>query len=961
MSLKNILFRSLVLVLALCTSTAVIAQAPPKNQDKIRALFLYGGHGFDEKAMYAMLDSFADVTYDKAEMPKALDLLKPGLEKQYDCLVMYDSYKFPFTAEQTEQFKAFLNRGIGLVVLHHSVWGFNGWNDFANITGCQYFFGDGNEINGVQCVKSTWADNQTIAVKITDKEHPITAGTDDFTMVDEVYAKGYLHPDVHVLWTTDHPKSDKAIAWTWKYANSPVFTTLQGHDAQAYNNPNFRRTVHQAIQWTASQLRQEKSLQALSTLGQQKLSAGSAKVSINPETFPVIVNGSFLSRTADQVVAPVFARALVLDNGSCRIALATIDVCILDTGLCNSIREKVALETKIPADHIMIMATHTHSGGSTAGALGTPMDQTYSALVQERTVEALVQAASRLVPVKVGWGAVSYSEGTNCRVWITRPDTMLTDPFGDVTVRAMMHPGYQNPAYIGPCGPVNNQLSVIALQTPDGKPFAVFANYPMHYFGSGVISPDYFGEFCLQLEKQLGIDSSEVSSGIVLLSQGTSGDQHWMNYDLPKVDKSMQEYAVQLVEVTKEVMEQMVYHDWAPLGAQQVIQTFERRCPDVHRLAWAREKIRAMEDRVLPKDRSEVYAYEAVFLDQDPKRDIPLQALRVGDVGMTAIPCEVYGITGLKLIQRSPFGLQITVELANGGEGYIPPPEIYPFGGYNTWAARSAALIPSAETEIVDISLSLLEKLKEKKRKTIPSVETDYSKAVLADKPFAYWRMNNIDGNVCPDSVLGEERAGTYFPCVAYWLEGPNFSTSGGEKTSIPAVHFAGGYATGNLVGLPQNYSFETWIWNGLDPENRPVTGYFFSRGKSGVKTSGDHLGIGGTHNNSGAKKRLFLYNGDEHKQLLIGKTEIPFKEWTHIVLTRHGNQVALYVNGKLDVQGELPCSSIDNEPIVFVGNRSDLFSGLEGKMAETAFYNRVLTAKEVEKHWNAANVLPKP
>jgi len=262
MNYRKLFFLFAVLTALFLTATTIAAEQP----DKIRVLFLYGGHGFDEKAMYAMLDSFDNITYDKAEMPKALELFKPGLEKKYDCLVMYDSFRtdiprFSFTTEQTEQFKALLQQGIGLVVLHHSIWGFVGWDEYANIAGCQYFINDGQVVNGVKCVKSTYAHDQTMSIKIADKKHPITAGTDDFTMVDETYAQGYRHPDVHVLWTTDHPKSDRVIAWTWKYANSPVFTTLQGHDAQSYNNPNFRKTVHQAIQWTVDQLRKSPTVQ----------------------------------------------------------------------------------------------------------------------------------------------------------------------------------------------------------------------------------------------------------------------------------------------------------------------------------------------------------------------------------------------------------------------------------------------------------------------------------------------------------------------------------------------------------------------------------------------------------------------------------------------------------------------------------------------------------------------------
>lgn len=694
----------------------------------------------------------------------------------------------------------------------------------------------------------------------------------------------------------------------------------------------------------------------------RKFSAGTARVSIEPEQFPVLVSGGYFARYADKVFEPVFTRALVLDNGETQIAFVTIDACILDTELCHSIRQSASQKTGIAKDHIVVSATHTHLGGSTAGCLGTPIDKIYSELVSRRTVEAIVQAVSNRVPVKIGWGTISYPEGTYCRIWVMRPDKMHTriDPFGEVTVRATTHPGFLNPDFVGPCSPVNDQLSVISLQTLEGKPFAVYANYSMHFWGEGgleALSPDYFGAYCDQLEERLGIDPT--SSGLVILSQGTAGDQQWRNYGAEgPVGMDHKKYAAKLVEKTESLLSGIQYHAWVPLNTVEIVQTFDRQRPHEARLAWAKEIVQAMGDREIPEIPrfDEVYACEAVFLEEKPQSDIPLQAFQIGEVGIMNLPFEVYGITGLKIAQRSPFDIQFTVELANGGEGYIVPPHMHVFGGYNSWPARSAALVPSAEPEIVDVSLSLLEKLAGKTRKTPAPATTNYSTAVFADKPFAYWRMNNIDGTSCPDSMPGGNRGGTFFPNVAYWLQGPDFASPDGKKTYTPSVHFAGGYAIGNLVGLRQNYSFETWVWNGLDPESRSVTGYFFSRDKSAsVALSGDHLGIGGTHNNGEAKNRLFLCNGDENNQLLIGKTEIPWKEWVHVVLTREGDQVSLYVNGKLDAQGKVPCSYVLNESTVFVGNRSDQFSGLEGKLTETAFYDRVLTAKEVENHWNKA------
>jgi hypothetical protein len=88
-----------------------------------------------------------------------------------------------------------------------------------------------------------------------------------------------------------------------------------------------------------------------------------------------------------------------------------------------------------------------------------------------------------------------------------------------------------------------------------------------------------------------------------------------------------------------------------------------------------------------------------------------LQALRIGELGVAAIPNEVFAITGLKLKAQSPIQPLMNLELANGAEGYIPPPEQHYLGGYTTWPARTAGLEVDAEPKIVNALLDLLEEL----------------------------------------------------------------------------------------------------------------------------------------------------------------------------------------------------------------------------------------------------------
>ena len=118
-----------------------------------------------------------------------------------------------------------------------------------------------------------------------------------------------------------------------------------------------------------------------------------------------------------------------------------------------------------------------------------------------------------------------------------------------------------------------------------------------------------------------------------------------------------------------------------------------------------------------PRTWPEIYARETVILDQWPDtREIKLQAIRIGQLGITAMPNEVYGSTGLRIKAKSPLKPTFNVSLANGYAGYLPPPDQHKLGGYTTWRARSSCLEEEAEPKIVAKLLELLNTLAERRR-----------------------------------------------------------------------------------------------------------------------------------------------------------------------------------------------------------------------------------------------------
>ena len=692
--------------------------------------------------------------------------------------------------------------------------------------------------------------------------------------------------------------------------------------------------------------------------GEAVFRAGAVAIDITPEKLPVIVNGMFEERTAAKVNDPLYARALVLDDSTTRIAIVVVDSCMLPRELLDEAKALAAKGTGILTDRMLISATHTHSAPAAMGCLGSDADVEYQKFLAPKLARAIEAAAKRLVPARIGWGVIDDAEHTHVRRYVRRPDRMLKDPFGELTVRANMHPGYRlgNGDAVGPSGPEDPRLSVVSVQAREGgKPVAVLANYSMHYFSSPMLSADYFGQFVAKFGEMIRADASFVG----LMSQGTSGDLWLADYEQERrKEMSLAQYSEEIARVAHRVYERIEYRDWVPLGMKEAKLTLRRRVPDERRLSWAKQVVASLEGRK-PKVQSEIYAREQILLHEEPERELKLQAIRIGDVGITAIPNEVYALTGLKLKAMSPLGMTFNISLANGSEGYIPPPEQHKLGGYTTWAARTAGLEEEAEPKIVEGVVKLLEAVSGKQRRVVRETHGGYALSLFEGKPLGYWRMEEMGGRVAVDST-GQGLDGVYSDGVVFYLEGPASGRFCGQGIVNRAAHFAGGRMRVDLPRLENTYTVEMWFWNGLSPDARETTGYLFSRGRNAdAEAMGDHLGIGGT---AQAKGRLVFFNGNRSNTIIPGKTEIQPRTWNHVAMVRRGDRVNVYLNGKEEAGGVAEVTVPRGTGELFFGGRNDNFANWEGKIDEVAVYSRALSAKEIAERFAGAGVeAPRP
>ena len=277
-----------------------------------------------------------------------------------------------------------------------------------------------------------------------------------------------------------------------------------------------------------------------------------------------------------------------------------------------------------------------------------------------------------------------------------------------------MNPGFQNARVDKSAGPVDPEVSVLSLKTKEGKYIALLANYSLHYVGGfPAISADYFGAFAESIGVLLDADRSFVG----IMSNGTSGDVNNVNFGGMAPGKrepgeQIRVVANSVAKAAQKAVANIKYKNHVSLAAEQKELMLGVRQPSKSELEKANEILTKANKTVLDT-MTEIYAREAVLLSKYPSQ-VPaiIQVIRIGDLGICAIPCEVFTEIGLELKKKSPLKQTFTISLANGYNGYLPTPEQHKLGGYETWRARSSYLETEASVKITNTLMGLLEKVK---------------------------------------------------------------------------------------------------------------------------------------------------------------------------------------------------------------------------------------------------------
>jgi hypothetical protein len=417
------------------------------------------------------------------------------------------------------------------------------------------------------------------------------------------------------------------------------------------------------------------------------LRAGAARVDITPSE-------GELPKNSRGILDRLHARAIVLENGVSTAALITIDAGAVPDALWQAVTRQIEQELKIPAVNVLLTATHTHSaGGQRSADYGL------------KIVESVRLAQQRLKPARMG-----YSTGVS----YINVNRQIIDPR---TNRWWEGPNRE--------GPSDKTVAVLAFESQDGEPIAVYYNYAVHAVIAGQldqVSGDIPGAASRYIEDSLD------DRAVALWSSGAAGDQNpiyfQQTYDLR--DIRTKEYATRGIDISNAM----------PPGGEGL----DRNNPTVARLMnQQRQMVLSMgqflgeevlhvmrgigrkESSVPLSGRSSTIScpgrertnqgragFEGTYKEGSPV-EIRLGLLRIGDVLIGAVNAEVFNAIAQRLKRESPYKATMMATLTNGAarSGYIPDDASF---GKQTFEVLSSRLQPGcAESGIVNGILSLID------------------------------------------------------------------------------------------------------------------------------------------------------------------------------------------------------------------------------------------------------------
>lgn len=394
----------------------------------------------------------------------------------------------------------------------------------------------------------------------------------------------------------------------------------------------------------------------------------------------------------------LLVNACVVHNGITPVALVGVDALFIGKETVRRSRAAISANTSIPAGHVLIGVNHTHTGGPLIAGRASQPDPRYVDQVVEAIAAAVTDAWRSLDAAELGFGTGKEDSIIFNRRFLMRDGREITHPG---------KPGTPHHAdIVAPAGPVDPDVGVMAIRTPQGRVAGLVVNYACHntIMGGDNFSPDYVGYLRRHLQAAYG----EQTRVVFLL--GACGDVTQVN-NLAPGRESGPEYADRFgAKLSAETVRTVGQMSWEKAGTVAVavenVMLAIRSAPDAEREAppyghgTGQPEFWAAERRLVAEEQQ-----------RTPRISCEVQAIRIGPLAIVTNGAEFFCEDGLRIKRAAPSKPTWVVTLANEYIGYVPTAQAFVGGGYEPRTATSSKMSIETGQRLVETSLQALGRL----------------------------------------------------------------------------------------------------------------------------------------------------------------------------------------------------------------------------------------------------------
>lgn len=447
-----------------------------------------------------------------------------------------------------------------------------------------------------------------------------------------------------------------------------------------------------------------------SSLVAQELTVGAAQVEITPPR-GMRMCGYFFERLNTGTHDPLWAKALVLRQGEVSAALVFCDLIGVPRTVTQRARRDAAIKTGIPAENILVAATHSHTGplyfdalrdfyhSQALGQLGQdaaePVD--YSAVLAAKIFAAVEAAHKAAKPATLAAGVVQQNGLSFNRRFHLRDGSVV------------FNPGKLNPNIVRPAGPIDPDLGLIAVRSAAGQTEAVLTLFALHLDTVG--GTEYSADYPYYLGR--GLQTALGPRVVSLFAAGTCGDINHIDvsHDRPQGGQAEAERIGSALTATATgALAELSTIARPSLAVRRAIVEAPLQTYPPEQLEAARQRLPEVGRRLMPF-LEEVETVKIVDLERlgGPNYPLETQVFRLSDeVALVGLPGEVFVELGLAIKAASPFKTTLVIELANDDPAYIPTRKAFAEGSYETVNSRVEA---GSGEQLVETAVRLLKEL----------------------------------------------------------------------------------------------------------------------------------------------------------------------------------------------------------------------------------------------------------